>query len=148
MQNSEKKKGFSMLEVLLSVAIVAVLFSISVPLFLSLYKRNDADVSVNVISQSLRRAQTLSQAVDDDTTWGVRVEAPNITLFKGATYATRDSAFDETYELSSTITASGLSEVVFAKFSGLPQQTGTILLTINSGETRDITINAKGTISY
>lgn len=143
-----KKKGFSMLEVLLSIAIVGVLFSISVPLFLSLYQRNDVDISTNIVSQSLRRAQTLSQAVDDDSSWGVKVENLSIILFKGVTYATRDTAFDETFELSSTITHSGLSEVVFTKFTGLPQQTGTIVLTLNSGEIRNITINAKGTISY
>jgi len=137
-----------MLEVLLSVAIVAILFSIAVPLFLTLYRRNDADTSVNAIVQSLRRAQTLSQAVDDDTTWGVRVQSGSITLFRGASYAARETGFDETYDLAPTITPSGLQEVVYSKFSGMPQQTGTILLTLNSGGTRDITVNAKGTIIY
>lgn len=144
----KKKKGFSLIEMLLSVALVTILFSIAVPPYLSFYKKNDLDISQGTIGQTLRRAQLLSQAVDGDTTWGVRVESGNIVLFKGVSYAARDTAYDEAFDLVPTITPSGIQEVVFSKFSGEPQQTGTITLTLDSGEVRNITINEKGTVGY
>lgn len=90
----------------------------------------------------------LSQGIDGDTTWGVKVQSGSIVLFKGATYAGRDPAFDEVFNMPGTITPSGLGEVVFAKFSGEPQAMGTVTLTSSTSETRTITINEKGTITY
>ncbi len=144
----KKKKGFSLLEILLSVTLVAMLFSVAIPIFLSFYTKNDFDISTNTIGQSLRRAQILSQASDGDSSWGVRVDTGNIVLFKGSSYGVRDASYDESYELSTTITPSGLQEVVFGKFNGEPLQTGTMTITLNDGTVRNISINEKGTISY
>lgn len=142
------QKGFTFIEVLLSVAMLAVIAGMSVPVFQSFQVRNDLDdITVSVV-QTLRRAQVLAQAVDGDMTWGVRVDPGVARLFKGATYATRDTGYDETFEIPGSITPSGLSEVVYNKLSGTPQTTGSIVFTSNTNETRTITLNAKGTISY
>jgi len=140
--------AFTLLEVLLSVAIVGVLTAISIPISLTLQIRNDVDVATSIAVQDLRRAQVLAQAIDGDNTWGVRTQAGSITLFKGASYGDRDSDFDEIFELSSSITPSGFQEVVFAKLTGYPQTTGTLTLTTSTGDVRNISVNAKGTISY
>ncbi len=137
-----------MIEVMLSLAIIGVLAGISAPIYQSFQVRNDLDIAAVTIAQSMRRAQVLSEAVDGDATWGVDVRSGSITVFKGATYAGRDTTFDELSPMPTSITPSGFGGAVFAKFTGLPQTTGTITLTSNANETRTITINAKGTISY
>lgn len=142
------KRGFTMIEVMLSLAIIGVLAGISAPIYQSFQVRNDLDIAAVTIAQSMRRAQVLSEAVDGDATWGVDVRSGSITVFKGATYAGRDTTFDELSPMPTSITPSGFGGAVFAKFTGLPQTTGTITLTSNANETRTITINAKGTISY
>jgi len=43
---------------------------------------------------------------------------------------------------------SGITEVVFTKFTGLPQTAGTITLTSSTNEMRNIVINQKGMVSY
>lgn len=100
------------------------------------------------MAQTMRRAQTVAQGVDGDTGWGVYLQSGSITLFKGTSYAARDSSFDEAFEVPTSITPTGISEIVFTKFSGIPQTTGTITLTSNTNETRNITINAKGMVNY
>lgn len=143
-----KNAGFTLIELLLSISVIMIIAGMSAPIYQSFQVRNDLDIATVTIAQSLRRAEVLAQAVDGDTNWGVDIRTGSITVFKGASYATRDTAFDELFDVPTSITPSGASEVVFAKFTGVPQTTGTITLTSNANETRIITINAKGTVSY
>lgn len=143
-----KNSGFTLIEVMLSLATVAIIAGISIPVYQSFQVRNDTEIATIEIAHTLRRAQIISQASDGDTSWGVYITNGNVILFKGTSYATRDSTFDEIFDVPGSITPSGVGEVVFEKFTGLPQTTGTITLTSNTNETRNITINAKGMVSY
>lgn len=140
-------KGFTLIELLLSVAIISALAGLSLPVYRTLLSKNDLDISATVTASSLRRAQALSQAVDGDTTWGVKAQTGSIVLFKGASYAARDTTYDETFGVPTSIGFGGVSEIVFAKLTGLPQTTGTINLSTES-DARSVSINEKGTIGF
>ncbi len=137
-----------MLEVLLSIALISILAGVSVPVYRSFQVRNDLDIATVEIAQSARRAQTLSEAVDGDMSWGVKIQSGSIAVFKGTSYIARDTTFDEVFEVPGSLTPSGVSEVVFEKFTGLPQTAGTITLTSDTNETRNIIINQKGMVNY
>lgn len=143
-----KNAGFTLLEVLLSIATITIIAGMSVPVYQSFQVRNDLDIATVTTAQSLRRAEVLATAVDGDTSWGVKIQLGSVTVFKGVSYATRDATFDELFDVPGSLTPSGVSEVVFTKFTGIPQTTGTITFTSNANETRTITINAKGMVSY
>ena len=147
-QYENRRIGFTLLEVLLSVSVIGIIAGIAIPVYQSFQTRNDLDIAAAAIAQSLRRAQVLAEAVDGDISWGVFVASGALTLFQGTSYAARNSSFDEVFEVPTSITPSGVAEVVFAKFTGLPQTTGTVTLTSTNNETREITINAKGMVSY
>ena len=140
--------GFTLIEMLLSIAALAIIAGIGVPVYQSLQVRNNLDIAATTLAQDYRRAQTLAQASDGDTSWGVSVGSTTITVFKGLSYATRDASYDELSDLSGSITPTGVLSVVFAKFTGLPQTTGTTTLTSNTNEVRTVYLNAKGTITY
>ncbi|MBI5356233.1 type II secretion system protein [Candidatus Collierbacteria bacterium] len=142
-----KKRGFTLLELLLSVAIISLLAGLSLPVYRTLLSKNDLDIAAVTIAQSVRRAQVLSQAVDGDINWGVKIQSGSIVVFKGASYAARDINFDETFDVPTTIGVSGATEIVFAKFTGLPQTTGTVSLSSETNS-RSVTINEKGMVSY
>lgn len=141
-------KGFTLIELILVIATITVLAGIAIPVYSLLQVRNDLDVATNTTIQTLRRAQTLSQAIDGDTAWGVKAQQSDITLFKGASYSTRDTNFDEVYSLSGNVTPSGVSEVVFSKLLGNPNTTGILTLTSSNNEVQNITINSKGFLDY
>lgn len=60
--------GFTLLELLLSVAVISTLAGLSLPVYRTLLMKNDLDIAAVTTAQSLRRSQILSQAVDGDTT--------------------------------------------------------------------------------
>ena len=142
------QKGFTLLEVLLSLAAITLIAGMSIPVYQSFQVRNDLDIAATTYAQTLRRAQLLSQAVDGDIAWGVYIIGGSITLFRGTAYALRDSSFDEVFDMPASITPSGVAEIVFTKFTGLPQTTGVVTLTSNINETRTITINVRGMVNY
>ncbi len=144
----QNSAGFTLIEVLLSVAAITIIAGVSIPVYQSFQVRNDLDIATVEIAQGARRAQILSQSVDGDIAWGVKIQSGMIVIFKGNSYATRDVAFDEIFEMPISIVISGISELVFAKFTGLPTTTGTTTLTSSTNETRNITINVKGTVNY
>lgn len=142
-----RQHGFTLLEVLLSVTIIATLAGVSLPIYNSFAVRNDLDLTTQQVVNTLRRAQTYARGMEEDSAWSVEVQASAVTLFKGTNFAARDTSDDEVVALGSA-SASGLGEVQFAKLTAAPNATGTITITSNANETRTITINAKGVVNY
>ncbi len=140
-------RGFTLLELVLSVAIISGLAGLSLPVCRTLMMKNDLDIAAATITSSLRRAQVLSQAVDGDTTWGVKVQNGSVVIFKGASFVSRDTSFDETFEVPTTISVSGTTETVFAKLTGFSQPAGTINLS-TEGDDRSVSVNEKGMVDY
>lgn len=142
-------RGFTLIEMLLSIALMAVLVGIGAPIYARSQTKNDLDTSVQIWVESLRRAAILSAGVEGDSTWGASFTTGTITLFRGASFASRDSSYDELFAIPTTISASGLTEVVMSKLTGYPTTTGTT--TIGSSAVSDaagVTINSKGMVSW
>lgn len=146
--NKRHLTGFTIIEVLLSVVIMSMIAGVGIPIYQSFQNRNELDIASVSITQSLRRAQVLAQAVDGDTAWGLYVQSGSITLYKGNNFIARDTGFDEDFQIPTNITISGTQEYVFSKFTGEPLSTGVITLTSVNNESRTITVNEKGMIDY
>jgi prepilin-type N-terminal cleavage/methylation domain-containing protein len=142
------RQGFTLIEMLLSVACLGIILAMTVPSYRMLQIRNDLDVSMITLVQSLRRAQLLSQTGSGDTPWGVYVGNGSILIFKGNSYISRDVSSDEETRTPTNIIVSGLSEVTFSKLYGLPSAAGTITLTGLENQTRNVIINQKGMVDY
>lgn len=141
-------KGFTLIEIMLVIALMVVIGGISAPVYQSFQVKNNLDVASYTVAQTLRRAQVLSQVGASDSPWGVHIESGSATLFKGASYTSRDTLLDEVSEISTNIIPSGISDIIFSKLLGEPQVTGNIILTTSNDDTKTITINAKGTVEY
>jgi prepilin-type N-terminal cleavage/methylation domain-containing protein len=142
------KRGFTLLEMLLSISLIAVLAGGFLPVYSAVYVKNDLELASTGLVSSLRRAQLLAQAVDGDATWGVRIAPGAITLFQGPSYAGRVVGTEEIFTISESITPAGIGEVLFSKMLGGPNPAGDITLTASNNEVRTITITAKGTLTY
>lgn len=144
----KKNAGFTLLEIILTVACLGLISLISIPVYQSFQNRNDLSLATSATVQSLRRAQLLSQAAENDTSSGVKIQSGSLVIFRGSSYALRDASLDEITDISTSISPSGLSEIIFTKTFGLPLATGSIILSSNINETKTITINEKGLLDY
>ena len=139
-------KGLTLSEILIVVAIIAILISFTLPLGLDFYRSQQLETQSQGVIQALRRAQLKAMSVEDDSRFGVYLTNDNYTLFKGSSYLTRDVNFDEVFDLPMIINVSGLTEVVFFKLEGKPNVTGNIILSSNE-DMRTIHINEVGRVN-
>jgi prepilin-type N-terminal cleavage/methylation domain-containing protein len=144
----KQQAGFTLLEMLLSVAIIGMLVGISMPFYESFVRRNDLAIATQTVSTMLRRAEVYSRAGNGDSPWSVEIQSTVVTLFQGTDFAGRTTSFDEAVTLPGSVTASGTGEIQFAKLTAIPNTTGSITLTSSLSEVRTITVNAKGMVDY
>lgn len=143
----QSRKGFSLIEILLTVSVIAMLAGIALPYSLRMVSKNDLDTAVFSAARALAQAQSNAQAGYRDSAWGVKAQRGSITLFQGASYAARNVSHDETSSIGGTAT-SGNAEIVFQKLYGEPTAAGSLTLTGLNNDTRSITISTTGVLSY
>lgn len=136
-----RRSGFALIEVLLVIGVLSVVSGMAVPLYRDYQIRNDLNVATEQVTQGLARARLLSQSAQNDDGWGFYIPAG--VLYKGSSYASRNSQYDEVYPMPGTITPSGLLEVYYSKLQGRPSATGGITLTALNQEQRTIFIEVQ-----
>jgi len=133
-----RRAGFTLIELTMVIAILALASMLSIPRYRSYQVRHDLNLATEQIIQGMARAKLFAQAAKNDSAWGFY--APSGTLYMGDSYAERDQAFDEIYPMPNSITASGtILEVAYSKLEGAPSQTGSIVL-IAQEEQRTIVV--------
>ncbi|MBU4370068.1 type II secretion system GspH family protein [Patescibacteria group bacterium] len=143
------KKGFTLIEIILSVTIITFLAVLVLPTSVRFYQIQQLDAATNGVIQALRRAQ-LKALSQGDNNFGVYVgsgQTGQYSLFKGDSYDDRTD--EEIFEISNSILFSGVSEALFSKAIGRPTLTGTgddIVLTQNT-QTKTININETGRVN-
>jgi len=142
-----KEKGFTLVELMIVLAILVFLIAVSLPLAINFYQTRQLDIHTQGIVQALRRAQMKAMSVEADSSFGVYITSDQYILFKGDTYAARDVGYDETFDLPENLSVSGLSGVVFSRLKGAPSSTGTTILTIDN-RSGSVNINEIGRVNY
>lgn len=141
------RNGFTLIELIIVLTISAILFSIVGSLSVAAFPRSQLSIESAVVTQSIRRAQSKSIDGTKDKDWGVMFTNTQLTLFAGATYATRTAVLDQVHKFPKDILESGLTEIDFSARTGTPSATGNITLTQSStGKTITLNLNAAGSI--
>jgi len=141
-------RGFSLLEILLSLALFAVLFGVGAPLLSGAYAdfslRSEEARFVNF----LRRAEHFAFSNVGESPHGVSLQPDSFVLFRGSSYVSRESEYDEVYERSSRLSFSGPSEIIFSQRSGFPLAASDWLLTQGDIQVGNVRVNAYGAIFW
>ncbi len=150
-------KGFTLIELIISIAIIAIIASIGIINLFSYRNRQDLSLNTGKIVEVLRNAQNRSISQENGTRWGVHfinVSAPNLDyyeLFYGASYAL--NTIVSTATLPSNITfevPSVSSTIIFSPITGLPNASTTVKIYLLSNPTTSSTIiiSNNGNISF
>lgn len=129
----------------MTIGIVAVTTSVTIPVYRNYQIRSELMDATEQVLTAMRGAQLRARAGETAGTWGVQTEQG--VLFQGDSFAERDPAHDERYPIPASVTVSGLTEVVFLPLSGVPVQSGEVVLVASNGDSRTIAVGDQGTVS-
>lgn len=147
----KKNKGFTIIELLIVVAIISILAAIVIPDFGALKRNQVFKSTVNEVNSLVQKARNNAISSVDSSSYGVHFESGQVVLFKGNTYGAPDTTL-ETITLESSVSISsinftgGVAEIVFARGTGIPNVSGEISIT-SSTDVRTISVNGTGSIS-
>lgn len=143
------KHGFSLIELLVVVAIIFVIAATGTSGFFYFKKNVEMDIDVQKIANLIRKAQLKSKAMLGDSAWGIEITSTNVTIFKGTSFSLRQQSFDENISIKGLSGVSGKTEIIFSKLVGIPTISSVGVLTLDNGtNTKNIQINEEGIISY
>lgn len=146
-----KKNGFTVMELLIVVAIISILAAIVIPDFGALKRNQIFKSTINEVNSLIQKARNNATSSVDSSNYGVHFESGQVVLFKGNTYGAPGTTL-ETISLQSSVSISGVnftggvSDIVFAKGTGIPNVSGEISI-VSSSDVRAISINGTGSIS-
>jgi len=152
-----KQRGFTLVEILVVVGIIALFVGLSIPQLRSFQQVSYLNTTGKEIVAALRLAKSKTLASEGALQYGANFDAvstPNqYTLFQGLSYAARDTAKDKITVLKKAIEISAISlggghEVVFERITGSPSATGTITFrqVADTSRTKTVSVLASGTI--
>lgn len=149
------KKGITVIELLVVLAVLGIIFSIVFPQFSKIRENQVLKSGVQDILSSLDKARSQTLASLNSSVYGVHFQADKIIIFKGADFSTRDTAKDETINIITPATISSVAlgctptipcNIFFNRLSGSPSTYGTITIS-TPNYSKIITISATGVAS-
>ncbi len=148
------KKGFTMLELVVVVAIVVLLASVIITSFSKFRNSKVLDTGVENTLSVLVKARGNTLSSKNAYQYGVHFEATQAVLFRGATYSSSDTnnevaLLDNALEISFISLTGGGSDVLFDRLTGKTDMDGTVVIRVKSDttKTKTVTINATGIAS-
>ena len=112
--------GFTLVEVILATAIVALIAGSSIPVGLRFFAIQTLDEHTAVLRSALIAARTKAFYGYNDSNFGVKLFDDRYVVFEGLSYDTRNATEDEVFLIDSSISIAGPIETVFARSTGLP----------------------------
>lgn len=138
------RSGFTITELLIVVAILGVLMSITIPSFTDFRRSSLLNTDTMGLVTLINKARVLSISAKNDDQYGVHLEGGKAVLFQGGTYSAgaitnEEQVFSAGLALSSIMVNGGGSEILFEKVTGATSQNATTTLLI-IGTTASTTI--------
>lgn len=123
------RAGFTLLEVLLVIAIMLILLSSSASLLGSRTQEKGLDASARAVVEHISKARNYAATGYFSDAWGVKILDNNsacfnsgdcVVVFKGKNYTTRDSVYDSIFDLKNGVSLSSnqQNEFYFSQVAG------------------------------
>jgi prepilin-type N-terminal cleavage/methylation domain-containing protein len=150
MKTIEVHKGFTLIEILITLAILVAVLSLAFPVTLSTVNSNRIENVAKDLASLIYSHQQSAYSSKNNKSYGVYFETNLYVLFAGDSYASAENL--EQKELSNGVTISSINingggnQILFPKGEFKPQNYGYINIT-NNYVTYRIDVNQEGLIS-
>ena len=150
-----RKKGFTLMEILIVLGVSIILLGISLGIYFSLSRRGDIDTDTQRVVSALRLAHNRTVSSNNYSQHGVHFDQSSgtFTVFEGSAYNSTDSANEELHldgavEFLNIQLEGGSSDVIFDRLSGTTAFNGFIELAKkdDSSERRTVCVEESGNI--
>ena len=146
--------GFTLVEVLIVVAITMILAAVTVPIYGNLQVSSQLNENTSLLIQNLRTAQERSLARLNSSSHGVKLFPNSYVLYQGSSYVTRVLENDRIIELGDTVNLEWSlvgtgqpNEINLSKSLGVPNMMGDITITHDiGGDDKTVKINSFGKV--
>lgn len=146
-----KPRGFSLIEILLVVAILAIVLSIGMPITSRFQVDSQLNETAELLTENIRLAVQDSQAGWQDTRFGLKFIENQYVVFQGNDYAGRLVAKDRIVPIMEALrielNLSPVTDEIRFNRQGLSAVSGQIKIIHNDGASKTLFINNMGLIS-
>lgn len=154
MQEHRRKKGFTLIELTIVIALFVILGALTMLFGMNQYARSDFQAEQGTFISLLERARAesmnnicLSKTCTDGKPHGVARVGDSYVLFEGATYSGRNKDVDAIFPASPAVSFEATGAIVFSELSGTTSGS-TITLHDASDHVSLITIGSEGDIHW
>jgi prepilin-type N-terminal cleavage/methylation domain-containing protein len=144
-----KNKGFTVIEIILVLALGALLTGFIALSFSKVNEHEALDTNADLVVSVLNEARSLTLSSVGNTRYGVHFDADQVVLFSGASYSSGaasnvPTALNPRVALRN-ISFGGGSNVVFDRLTGATSQSGALQIYLKSATTTYKTISVSAT---
>lgn len=141
--------SFTLIELLLVIALIGILVAATAPVGSSVLTRNNQNTTTDQVLGTIRKAQSYAMDKKLYEYWGVCTDASKIRLFGGDQFATCTSnSFQEDYTIPSVVSVTGMNETLFNGRGEPIPSNGLSSISISSDlDSSTISVNSVGGIN-
>ena len=138
-------KGFGLVEMLVVVAVIAILAVLSYQTFFDTNRMQALEKDRDIVLSALERARSLTLSSSGDRQYGVHIENNRVILFPGNNYDVSDpenavESLNALVTIASSSIKGGGNDIVFERLTGKTLQSGTIGVSLIADPSREYII--------
>lgn len=140
------QNGFTLFEILIAMAILAVLAGLGMFLSFDFYRGYAFRYERNILVSIMQKGRSMAMNNINESAHGVHIGSNAYILFQGGSFDSADPLNIE-IPISNGMTLGGSNEILFQQLSGDVPAPGSITLT-NGVQTATISVNDEGSINW
>lgn len=141
-------KGFTLIEIIIVVVILAILTALALVSFSGFRQNQILNTEVNKVISVINEARSKTLSSQDFSQYGAHFESSAVILFKGLAYpggGISTTTLPSSMEISGTSLNGGGSDVVFQKLTGKTDNYGAVTFRVKADTNKIKIINIKQT---